>query len=180
MKIFLNFMLVLLLFVNITGCNVADSQETENKINSYKALPLQNLFVDIPENYQKTSSEFYQEYYICDDASIIITEDTREKQYISAYDYSVQALLEYRNMTSSLELLSSDAIPSNQDFTIQTLEFNYTIGDDDDSAKLTCFVGYLTEGSSMYIITCKANTDTYQNHKEEFLSVMHSAVININ
>ncbi|MDE7094076.1 MAG: hypothetical protein K2O52_04100, partial [Oscillospiraceae bacterium] len=110
----------------------------------------------------------------------IITEDTREKQYISAYDYSVQALLEYQNMTSSLELLSSDAISSSQDVTIQTLEFNYTIGDGDDSAKLTCFVGYLTEGSSMYIITCKANTDTYQNHREEFLSVMRSAVININ
>ncbi len=175
-------MLVLLLFASSTGCNISNenTQVTEETIITYKALPLPDLFINIPENYQKTSSVFYEEYYICDDASIIITEDTREKQYISAYDYSVQALLEYKNMTSSLELQKNEEISTNQDFTMQTLEFNYTIGDGADSAKLTCLVGYLTDGFSMYIITCKANTDTYENHREEFLSVLRSAVISKN
>ena len=176
MKLYLNLILVVLL-IFMTGCNVLEANE---EITSYKALPLPDLFVDVPEDFQKTSSEFYEEYYICDDASIIITEDTREKQYISAYDYSIQALVEYRNMTSSLEILSNEAISTNQNFTVQTLEFDYTIGDENDSAKLTCFVGYLTDGSSMYIITCKANTETYQNYRDEFLSVLQSAVIKKN
>lgn len=180
MKLHLELVFILLL---LTGCAVTsdtNSQPVEETIISYKALPLPDLFIDVPENYQKTSSEFYEEYYICDDASIIITQDTREAKYISAYDYSIKALREYQDMTSSVELLNNEAVKTNGASNVQTLEFNYMIGEGDNSAKLTCLVGYLTDGTSMYIITCKSNTDTYQSHREEFFSVMHSAMINEN
>ncbi|MDE5884728.1 MAG: hypothetical protein K2H29_06605 [Oscillospiraceae bacterium] len=184
----LNLKVLLCLLVScvycLSGCHAlpdssgsSESPEQQETFLTYKALPLPDLFVDVPEYYETKSSQFYQEYYVCEDASIIITEDTRESQYISNYDYAVGALQEYQNMTSSLELRSSEAITTDQQMNVQTLEFDYTIGDGDDAARLTCLVGYLTDGNSMYIITCKSNTDTYENHRGEFFSVIRSAVI---
>lgn len=167
----------------LSGCH-ADPDLSEIQENpgtqefvTYKALPLPDLFLDLPEQYDTKSSRFYEEYYICEDASIIVTEDTRQAQYSSNYDYAVDALQEYQDMTSSLEMRSSEAITTNRGTSVQTLEFDYTIGDGEEAVRLTCLAGYLTDGNSMYIITCKSNTDTYERHREEFFSVIRSAVI---
>ncbi|MBR0485315.1 MAG: hypothetical protein IJJ69_11160, partial [Oscillospiraceae bacterium] len=143
----------------------------------YQALPLPDLFVSIPENYETTSSDAYKEYYVCEDASIIITEDTREVSYPSAYDYSVNALNEYQKVATSLQFLNSEVLKSGCPYSVQTLEFNYELGEGAEAVRLTCLAGYLTDGASMYIITCKSNTDTYQTHRNEFVQVMNSAVI---
>ena len=162
----------------LSGCaGTVQESEPEEALIVYQTLPLPDLFVSIPENYETTSSNAYKEYYVCDDASIIITEDTREPSYSSAYDYSVRALNEYEKVISSLQFLSSEQLTSGCDYAVQTLEFNYDIGEGEEAAHLTCLAGYLTDGASMYIITCKSNADTYQNHKEEFIQVMHSASI---
>ena len=162
----------------LSGCaDTAPETEPQETVIVYQALPLPDLFVSIPENYQTTSSNAYKEYYICDDASIIITEDAREASYPSSYDYSVNALKEYQKVFPSLEYISSEKIQSACAYSVQTLEFNYAIGDGEDAAHLTCLVGYLTDGASMYIITCKSNTDTFRTHREEFIQVMQSADI---
>ncbi|MBR1554783.1 MAG: hypothetical protein IJ644_05235 [Oscillospiraceae bacterium] len=162
----------------LSGCagTPQESEPAETAI-VYQALPLPDLFVSIPENYETTSSNAYKEYYVCEDASIIITEDTREASYPSAYDYSVNALNEYQKVATSLQFLNSEVLKSGCPYSIQTLEFNYELGEGEEAARLTCLVGYLTDGVSMYIITCKSNTDTYQNHRDEFVQVMNSAVI---
>ncbi|MBE6875827.1 MAG: hypothetical protein E7496_03750 [Ruminococcus sp.] len=163
----------------LSGCAQKEATDTEpaETVIVYQALPLPDLIVSIPENYQKTSSNAYKEYYICEDASIIITEDTREPSYSSSYDYSVRALNEYEKMTSSLEFVGSEKLESGCAYSVQTLEFNYELGEGEEAVRLTCLAGYLTDGATMYIITCKANTDTYQNHRDEFIQVMQSAVI---
>lgn len=143
----------------------------------YQALPLPDLFINVPENYQKTSSQAYQEYYICDDASIIVTEDTRQERYTSAYDYSVTALKEYENMTASLNYLDNETLSTGCIYKMQTLEFEYTLTKEADATKMSCLAGYMTDGKSMYIITCKSSSATYPSHKNEFLQVMQSAVI---
>ncbi len=143
----------------------------------YQALPLPDLAVKIPENYQKTSSRAYEEYYVCEDASIILTEDTSQGYYASAYDYSVSALNQYEKATTSIEFLSSESTDSGCQFPVQLLEFNYTLGEGDDAARMTCMAGYMTDNAVMYIITCKSNTDTYQSHRDEFLQVMHTVAV---
>lgn len=165
-----------LLFSGCAGQNETPEEPLETVI-MYQALPLPDLLVSIPENYQTTSSQAYKEYYICEDASIIITEDTRESYYPSAYDYSVNALKEYRNLVPSLEFVGNEAMETKSRYTIQTLEFDYTIGEGEEAARLSCLAGYLTDGKSMYIITCKCNSDTYQKHREEFVQTMQSAAI---
>lgn len=162
----------------LSGCTAAETDsQPEEPIVMYQKLSLPDLFISIPENYQTTSSQAYKEYYICEDASIIITEDTAKSKYSSTYDYAVSALNEYEKVTSSLELLGNEVLSSSCDYNIQTMEFNYTLGEGEQAPALTCLVGYLTDGVSMYIITCKSNTETYSSHREEFRQVLQSAVI---
>ena len=68
------------------GCDSIPSKEpTESVVDVYQALPLPDLHVSIPERFKTTSSEFYKEYYICEDASIIITDSGLPKSMLAEY-----------------------------------------------------------------------------------------------
>ncbi len=156
------------------GCELNPKEsEVDSAVEVYTALPLPALYVEIPEHFETTSSEFYEEYYICEDASIIITEDTAGAPYTSVYDYSIDALVEYQNVTSDLELLKSELVYAGS-AGVQVMEFVYTLGEGEKSITKTCMVGYMTDRESMYIITCKSDEDTYETYREDFLSVITS------
>ncbi len=157
------------------GCeNISSKEPAESIIDVYEALPLPELHINIPERFQTTSSEFYKEYYICDDASIIITEDTADAPYSSVYDYAIKAIVEYEKITSEFTLLDNQMLHED-DTAIQVMEFSYTLGEGEDSVSKNCMVGYLTDRNSMYIITCKSDVDTYADFREDFLTVIRSA-----
>ncbi len=157
----------------LTGCNEStDTSAPEETRVVYKALPLPELYMEIPEDYTATSSEFYEEYYIKDDASIIVTQDTGGP-FESAYDYSVSALVQYQDVTEDLEVLGTELVETDS-IGVQILEFTYTMGEGDNAITKTSMAGYCTDSESMYIITCKSDPDTYEAHREEFLSVMRS------
>lgn len=156
------------------GTQEAQNSVEETQESIFKALPLPKLYLEIPERFSTTSSEFYEEYYICDDASIIVTEDTKDAPYKSVYDYSVSALVEYQNITTEFELLHEELIEAGP-IGVQVMEFNYGIGEGDSIIRKTCMVGYLTDSDSMYIITCKSDTDTYEGFRDDFISVLSSA-----
>lgn len=160
----------------LTGCSVKDSEEQEvlTTIPVYNALPLPDLSLDIPEGYEATSSEFYETYYIQNDASIIITEDTNGP-FNSSYDYAASALTEYQKVANELEIITNEPVRG-KNCSVHLLEFRYTLGED-NAADMTCLAGFATDGSSMYIITCKSNTSTYSLHHDEFYTVMQSVMM---
>ncbi len=158
----------------LTGCTPAQEESTESEpITVYKALPLPDLYMEIPERFATTSSELYEEYYICEDASIICTEDTEDAPYGSVYDYAISALTEYQKITTTLELMGNELLYADN-LAVQTLEFRYSIGEGEDALKMTCMVGYVTDTESMYIITCKSKQDTYDEYRADFESVLTS------
>lgn len=159
-----------------TGCSTLEQADSvaETEPPMFRALPLPDLYVEIPERFSTTSSTFYEEYYICEDASIIVTQDTENPPYASVEDYSVKALNEYKSVTQELEFLSSEMIYAGT-AAVQTLEFNYTLSNDTGTVEKTCLVGYMTDTESMYIITCKSDKATYQEYREDFLRVIQSA-----
>lgn len=158
----------------LSGCSVqpGGSQEdnTTETMIVYKSLPLPNLFVDIPERFEETSSQYYDKYYIHNNASIIITEDT-EASGMSAKDYSTRALTEYQNMTNSLENVSTDSLNAGELY-VQYLEFTYTVNAGD--SPLSVMVGYATDSQSMFIVTCKCGAEEYQDYRSDFLTVLKS------
>lgn len=160
----------------LTGCSTPEQTEniSETEPLMFKALPLPDLYVEVPERFSTTSSQFYEEYYICKDASIIVTQDTENPPYPSVEDYSVKALNEYKSVTQDLEFINSEMIYAGNS-AVQTMEFNYTLSNDTGSVEKACLVGYMTNTESMYIITCKSDVDTYQEYREDFMRVIQSA-----
>lgn len=158
------------------GCTAQESPENleETAAPVFKALPLPDLYLEIPERFTTTSSQFYEEYYICEDASIIVTQDMENPPYSSVEDYSISALNEYEAITDDLEFLRSEMVYAGK-IAVQVMEFNYTVSNDTGSVSKTCMVGYLTNTVSMYIITCKSDVDTYEEYRDDFLSVITSA-----
>lgn len=160
----------------LTGCNASGSKNEEplQTMIVYQALPLPEIYMEIPERFETTSSEFYEKYYICEDASIIVTED-KNGPFSSAYDYSITALVQYKEVTHSLDVISEDVF-SAKNCDVQLLEFNYTLGED-DAVKKTTMIGFISDGDSMYLITCKSDTDTYESYRNDFMSVMKSVML---
>ena len=159
----------------LTGCAASGKkEEPAATIPVYEALPLPDIKIDIPEGYETTSSDFCKEFYVRDDASIIITED-KNGPFDSTYDYSIKALAQYQGIATTVEV-SGDEVMQGKNTNVQTLEFRYTLGDHAEG-DLTALIGYATDGKSMFIITCKSNTDTYAQHKEEFAAVMRSLML---
>jgi hypothetical protein len=156
----------------LTGCGSISAKEevTEETMVVYQALPLPDLFVKIPEGYTETSSQFYEKYYIQDDASIIITEDN-DSPNTPIKDYSTRALVQYQDMTKTLEVTGSDVVYAGH-IAVQLLEFDYTLAD--DGPVLSTMVGYATDGQTIYILTCKCSKEHYDQRREEFLTVMQS------
>lgn len=159
----------------LTGCGVAgmDSSETLETVPVLQALPMPNLYIEIPGHFEVTSSQFYEEYYICEDASIIVTQDTEAEAGISLEDYAVNALVQYQNVTTSLEVTNDELIYAGEN-AVQILEFIYTVGEGDAALSMHCMAGYLSDGESVYILTCKSNVDTYERFRSDFRSVMDS------
>ena len=158
----------------LTGCSAKNTESEPTQIPVYEALPLPDIKLDIPEGYETTSSELCEEFYVKDDASIIITED-KNGPFDSTYDYSIRALAQYQNLATTLEV-SGNEVMQGANTSVQTLEFRYTFGDNAEG-DLTALIGYATDGQSMFIITCKSNTVTYEQHKEEFAAVMRSLML---
>lgn len=160
--------------VMLTGCSgffdTTGEEQTAETIVVYQALPLPDLFVSIPEGFEETSSEFYEKYYIQDDASIIITEDNQSPG-TSIKDYSTKALVQYQDMTNTLEVIG-DGVVNSGSLAVQLLEFTYTLAD--DAPALTTMVGFASDSETMYIVTCKCAEEHYEAHREEFMTVMTS------
>lgn len=162
----------------LTGCSPAqtDSSNPQETVVVYKKLPLPQLSVDIPEQYTSTSTDFYEEFYVNADASIIITEDTSQGRYDSAKEYSIEALTKYQNATEELKVIGDGVVYAGS-IAVYYLEFTYTMGEGENAITKTTLAGFMTDARSMFIITCKCDPENYDSHREEFLSVMQSAVI---
>ena len=157
----------------LTGCTLtpqnSNTEPTETMI-VYRSLPLPDLFVDIPEGYSETSSKFYDKFYIKDDATIIITADN-DNGNMSSWDYSIDALTQYQKITHSLDVLGDEVVYANSR-AVQLLEFTYTL--EEGGTPMSTMAGFSSDGYTMYIVTCKCQADTYESHRDEFLTVMQS------
>ncbi|MDE5565102.1 MAG: hypothetical protein K2I93_08085 [Oscillospiraceae bacterium] len=91
------------------------------------------------------------------------------------YKREISALLEYQKVANEVEVITSEPVRV-KNCSVHLLEFRYTLGED-NAADMTCLAGFATDGSSMYIITCKSNTSTYSLHHDEFYTVMQSVMM---
>lgn len=139
----------------------------------------EHFSISIPSDYETTSSEYIEKYFVKDNsATIIITKDTNSNGYTSAIDYYTNAMQQYNDTFDSVEEISNSVTTINNRYNTCIAEFKYQIFSSDNIIDITCYTEYILTGDIIYIITCSAPTDTYSNYKEEFIQSANSVLIN--
>lgn len=159
---------------------LANADKPKPSDNSSLEIPEQTEIVIVPSSYperfsmripagfQETSSEFYESYFFCDDASIIVTsEDILDGKRLDQYVNDMR--IAYQTTVTDFKLLSDDVSQINR-VTAESLEFTYTLNAADVSDEMHCFTTVLEKDSKIYIVTCKSLESTYQNYDASFRS----------
>ena len=136
-----------------------------------------NIKLDIPADYEVTSSDYIEEYYKKGDASIIVTSKSLLSDYDKTMDNVVyNALLEYKNISDTFEEVSNE-ITEIDGCEARIVELRYSILGKTDTLSMSCSCGFIIADDKLYLITASAPSKSYSNFKEEFKSVIQSAQI---
>lgn len=127
-----------------------------------------------PEGFAPHSSDTYEEYYIKDDASIILTEEPLAQGYDTAEAYAKRALEQYTAATEHFALVAQTPLPR-EDADARTLEFSYTIKIGTEQFSYHCLTGYLLTADTAYIITCKSKEETFEQYRSAFETFISGA-----
>lgn len=156
------------------GCNDSTQSESEPPaIIGQLELP-DGLQFTVPDGFSAQSSDMYEEYYVKDDASIIITEEPLEAGYDTAKAYADRAIEQYTAATDTFTLLANAPL-DRTDADGRTLEFSYTISVSDHTFSFCSLTGYLLTEDTAYIITCKAKEETFAAYKPAFETCISGA-----
>lgn len=163
----------------LSGCSASHS-DASGSVNATSedavirlAVPMPNVTVEIPSSYETTFSQNFDEYYIREDASIIIAEDQVTPQRYTLDDYQSYLLDQYDAATDSMELLKIE------DYTLEqaparVIELQYSIELESGTHTVSCLIGFLIAGQSVYLMTCKCQPETYETNRPEFIQVLKS------
>lgn len=136
-------------------------------------LEMPDMNISIPEDYAETSTDSNNTVYIKDDASIIVNSDVFTDSYGTVGEYVEFALETYKTYSDSVEILAQEK-KTVAGTGGELLEFIYSLNTENGVFSKYCMVAYFSDGEKMYLVTCKADTDTYESYREEFLSVIDS------
>ena len=170
-KIFAAVMLALFL----TGCGAGESN-AEPSASAESSIPeimipleMPDIDISIPEDYEKTSTENNSTVYIKEDASIIVNSDVFTENYRTLSEYVDYAVETYRNYSDKVDILNQEEYNGGE-----LLEFIYSLNTENGVFSKYCMTAYFSDGEQVYLVTCKADVDTYESFRDEFLSVMDS------
>lgn len=170
-KIFTAAMLVLCL----AGCGVKENN-TESSTSIESSIPeimipleMPDIDISIPDGYEKTSTENNSTVYIKDDASIIVNSDVFTENYKTLGEYVDYAVDTYRNYSDKVDILNQEEHNCGE-----LLEFIYSLNTENGVFSKYCMTAYFSDGEQIYLVTCKADVDTYESFRDEFLSVIDS------
>lgn len=136
-------------------------------------LEMPDINISIPEDYEETSTDSNDTVYVKDDASIIVNSDIFTDSYGTVSEYAAFALETYKTYSDSVEIIAQEqkTVAATDG---ELLEFIYSLNTENGVFSKYCMVAYFSDGEKMYLVTCKADTDTYESYREEFISVINS------
>lgn len=155
----------------MSGCGDKKNESAAESSIPEIMIPLEmpDIDISIPEDYEETSTESNSTVYIKNDASIIVNSDVFTDDYKTLDEYVEHAIDTYQTYSDSIDILSRSEYGDGQ-----LLEFIYSLNTENGMFSKYCMTAYFTDGDLVYLVTCKADTDTYKNYHDQFLSVVDS------
>lgn len=156
----------------LTGCSgKSDSVSESSSIPEVKKqLQMPDVEIDIPDSYEKSSTENNEIVYLKDDISVIVNEDVFTEGYKTKEEYIAHAKDVYAQYSDTLEILGESELKADG-ITGTVLEYIYTLKTDSGLFSKYCMTVFFTDGEKMYLVTFKADSDKYENYREEFLDI---------
>lgn len=175
---------LLMICCTFTGCmtnpnqsSVSDGESsmTNDIIMIPSSLP-ENLTITIPEGFQATSSAAYREYYIMNDASIIITDDPIVISGERLEQYVTQVKEIYEETADQYALIGEETIEVGG-IKAQVMEISYAIVGQDKQQDMQAMIGVLLHDDIAYVVTCKSLAQNYLLYRGAFRACIESIVI---
>lgn len=172
MKRILIFLVLTLQLFLFTSCkDINNSNITVLKTG----ITMDNFSISVPEDYEETSSDYIDKYFIKDNsASIIVTSDKNIFQYNNISQYYENSVQQYQSTFDEFKEISTEDIVIDNKYNAKLSEFSYTIASEEKNIEMSCYVEYILSPTCVYIITCSAPSDTYQSYKDDFVKSINS------
>ena len=122
---------------------------------------------EIPSGFTETASEYYDKYYVKNDASVIVTGDTLPNYNQSLEDFTAGVKEQYEQTADHFRLLSEESATISG-VPCRLLEFTYDIVGSESAQSMECTTAIMIRGGKVYILTCKSHLDTYSGYRNVF------------
>lgn len=149
------------LFVKDNG--VSEYDKLKQGMKAWENMAYDGVSVYVPEDYEETSNDYYN-YYIKDGARIVLTSEEVENDLVNYVAYAISA---YREITDGF-LLKEEFEVVQLNTTVRVVEFDYTLALESGNKNISCMTAYILNNGRAYILTCTADTDVYQNYRDDF------------
>lgn len=154
------------------------SSEAEPALSSIVVVPSafpERISIQVPPGFTETSSDFYDLYYIRDDASLIVT---GEYAVIAPQieDYIVKVKEQYAAAADEYQLVEESPLYVNG-LIGHTMEFTYAIVGKDVRQEMACVNGIFIKDDYIYIVTCKSRLETFSAYRSAFKQAIASVQI---
>lgn len=136
----------------------------------------ERISFDVPAGFTETSSQYYDKYYVLNDASVIVTGEELILYGTPLEDYAEQIKQQYTQTAENFRLLSEEKPEINQRKCI-VYEFTYDITGGDLKQTMECTTAVFLTAQDAYIITCKSHADSYQTYRGIFRKMIESVQI---
>lgn len=174
MKKILLYLMIILQVSMFMSCKEIDNSNTSS-VSLKSGIVTENFSIDVPQDYEETSSQYIDKYFVKDNtASIIVTNDTDIFKYNNITEYYQNTINQYKSTFDEFnELYVQDVIVDNK-YSAKLSEFSYKIISGTNTIDMCCYVEYVLVGNSIYIVTCSAPSSSYQSYKSEFEQALNS------
>ncbi|MGN0648661.1 MAG: hypothetical protein ACI4J3_08540 [Oscillospiraceae bacterium] len=159
----------------LSSVNEVESTAEESIVLIPTALP-EYFNITIPAGFTATSSAAYEEYYICNDASIIITDDpiAISGERLDNYAAKVKEIYE---QTADNYLLLNEAKETINGTEAVLLEFTYALVGEDKKQDLQAMVCIMLHHDVAYVITCKSKAKNFMQYRAGFREAINTIEI---
>lgn len=131
---------------------------------------------EVPSMFEETSSRYYDKYYVCNDASIIITGEEIQFYGVTLDDYAKNVRSQYEDTADSFRIISEESVKIN-DQDCRLIEFTYAINGSSESLTMQCMTAIFLSEEESFILTCKSHADSFQNYRAAFSRAIESVKI---
>ncbi len=160
---------------DLSSTNQAESSLDDGIVLIPTALP-EYFDITIPAGFTATSSAAYEEYYIYNDASIIITDDpiAISGERLDNYAEKVKEIYE---QTADNYLLLNEAKETINGTEAVLLEFTYALIGEDKKQDLQAMVCIMLHHDVAYVITCKSKAENFMQYRAGFRNAINTIEI---